>query len=143
MIPLVGALLIAGALFAASHIDDGQRADAGRLRDAHARQLDAMQQDVRAVTPAGVREISVRGYACGEVDDSSGPSVVRELRIDARQKHGVAQAAVLDGYIERGWRRQTFGLAVSTSDVVQEDRVISATESEDGRTLTIVLNGRC
>src|SRR5205823_4230254 len=80
VIPLVGVLLIGGAIFVAST----KGADPVE-QPREARLLDSLTVDARRVTPPGTREVRLtRHHVCPRADlDSSQTQVKRELRLDA------------------------------------------------------------
>jgi hypothetical protein len=141
MIPLVGAFLIGGAIWGASHFVFARSWAEQRHADETAL-LDSMQEDAQAVTPVGLHEVRLRRYECGAMGDDSAPlAIERTLRIDGKHQPGAIRTAVLDGYVKRGWHRVTFAFAVSKDTVEHGDRSLYAEESDDGRVLTVALQG--
>jgi hypothetical protein len=142
LIPLVGGLLIGGAIWGASHLPFGPSPEA-QQRAEEAALLDSMQADARAVTPAGLHEIALSHHGC---DDSGTDFVERALRIDGEHRPGAVRTALLDAYVKRGWHRVAFAFAVSKDTVERAygGRSLRAVESDDGHLLTVdVVDGTC
>ncbi len=100
---LVGAFVIAGAIFAASHVSSGDSAEQPK----EARLLDSLTIDARLVTPPGTRELRLtRHHVCPRRElDSSATEVERELRLDADLTPQAGLEAVMSLYLRHGWVR--------------------------------------
>jgi hypothetical protein len=127
LIPIIGGLLVAGALLAASAIHPA---------DTQARVLDSMQRDARSTTPSGMTETSLRRYACGTYKDDSAPStIVRTLRVNGLDQSS-ALHETLAVYRQHGWspnRADSSGESLLKG----EQKVLRVTVSRNGAFVTV------
>jgi hypothetical protein len=103
-IPLLGALLVGGAIYAASNLSSADSAEQPK----EARLLDSLTADARLVTPPGTREARLtRTHVCPRGEgDSSATQVERELQLDADVTPQTAREAILSAYVRHGWVRE-------------------------------------
>lgn len=107
VIPLLGVLILGGALIAAS-----RTAPRRSEQPAESHLLDSLTVDARLVTPPGTREARLTRYAvCPQGEGSSAATRVdRDLRLQPNASGATAQAEILGQYARLGWVRDPYGL---------------------------------
>jgi hypothetical protein len=136
LIPLVGGLLLAVGFLAASQLDP--------LFDGNKSLLDGLEREVRAVTPTGTRETSLRRYDCGEGgDDSAPPNVGRHLAVATPGAERAAIDALVAGFRQRGWATNHLAADKTIPSLVSGDRVLWFTPSRNAVEVTMVESELC
>ncbi|MDP9334075.1 MAG: hypothetical protein M3Q30_12320 [Actinomycetota bacterium] len=135
-IPLAGALLIGGTIFAASHIWRAEPADQPREQPRESRLLDSLTVDARLVTPPGTREVRLtRTHVCPRGEgDSSATQVGRELRLDADVTPQAAREAMMSQFVRKGWVREPQN---PLATVNKGSRSVSISDNTTGHVLTV------